>query len=496
MFVLVILLSPAGIGSPSTAAAIAIAFVGLIVCAIFNHAGWTTAAGIFMVVLIDAGIFGALAGGTGGLEVVDLPAFDLLAISVVVAATILPRLAAFIVAMCNCIVIVASFLLLPEAPDLMHQVAALGTIALLARPIGLQILLAIVAFLWVRGVDEQVRRADRAEEMAALEHAYAVQRQQLEIGVQQILQTHVRIANGDYNARAPLTQDNVLWQIAVSLNNLVTRLRTSSQEAGQAGYELARQNDEIQRLAMALRDLQANRRPVWPAPTGTAVDQLIIILSGRSRPQQYTLGAAPYSRDGSPQQGGSSRPGGPPTHTPTPAPGQSTFPPESSGWPSYAQPGPSPSSTWPPAPDSGWNRASTFSQSISSSTGELGRMPDLGTIPNLGAMPNPAAMPNYDAGPGFGAAPDPVAGFGTAPAKGGSPDLGAGPDLAALPRFGPEPTPVTQRPERALSTPLDDDDWPSLQPVEPSASLHSETPQPSDGSFFTTDNPWYLPPED
>jgi hypothetical protein len=494
MFVLVILLSPAGIGSPSTAAAIAIAFVGLVVCAIFNHAGWTTAAGIFLVILIDAAIFGALAGGTGGLEVVDLPAFDLLAISVVVAATILPRMAAFIVAICNCILIVASFLLLPEAPDLMHQVAALGTIALLARPIGLQILLAIVAYLWVRGVDEQVRRADRAEEMAALEHAYAVHRQQLEIGVQQILQTHVRIANGDYNVRAPLTQDNVLWQIAVSLNNLVTRLRNTSQEAGQAAYELARQNDEIQRLAMALRDLQANRRPVWPAPTGTAVDQLIAILSGRSRPQQYSLGPAPISRDGSPERSGPTRPGGPPTHTPPPVPGRSSFPPESWGWPSYAQPGQPPSSTWPPALDS-FSRASAFSQPISGSTGDFGRMPDLGTMPNMGAMPDTGATPSYDAGPEFAAAPEPEAEFDSTPANVGGPDMGGSPNLRALPRFGPEPATVTQRPERILSTPLDDD-WPSLQPVEPGSSLHSEAPEQSEGSFPAMDNPWYLPPEE
>ena len=88
MFVLVCLLIPAGIGSPSTAVAIGIAGVGFVLASVFNHAGWTTAAGVFLVVLIDAGIMGALAGGTGGLEVVDLPAYDLLAISVVVGAKI------------------------------------------------------------------------------------------------------------------------------------------------------------------------------------------------------------------------------------------------------------------------------------------------------------------------------------------------------------------------------------------------------------------------
>jgi hypothetical protein len=214
---------------------------------------------------------------------------------------------------------------------------------------------------------------------------------------------------------------------------------------------------------------------------------LIIILSGRSRPQQFTLGPAPFSRDGSPHQSGSSRLGGPPTLTPTPAPGQSTFPPESPGWPSYAQAGRSPSSTWPPGPDS-FNRASAYSQPIPSTTGELGRMPDLGTMPNLGAMPNQAA------GPGFGTAPDPGAGFGAAPANGTGPDYGTGPGFGTGPDYGTGPAPVPHRPERVLSTPLDDD-WPSLLPVEPGGGPQSEAPDQSDGSFPAMDNPWNLPPE-
>jgi hypothetical protein len=344
--------------------------------------------------------------------------------------------------------------------------------------------------------------------VAALEHAYAAQRQQLEVGVQQILQTHVRIANGDYSARAPLTQDNVLWQIAVSLNNLVTRLRTSNQEAGQAAYELARQNDEIQRLAAALRDLQANRRPVWPAPTGTAVDQLILILSGRSRPQQYSLGPAPYTRPVPPYQSGPSSfggppgsgpLGGPPTRTPTPPPpGQSSVPPVPQFWSPFAQPGQQQTPTWPPTPDT-FSRGSSYSQPVSHPTGELGRMPNIGDTPSTGAeldhnmadTPSTGAGLDHNTGSGFGAASDP----GTNPVSSGASDPGIGfnsleAQLVQVPEAAEAaPAPTPREGESVPSTTPNDDEWPSLQAVELGPSPETEVPVQSDGASPPSDNP-------
>ena len=111
----------------------------------------------------------------------------------------------------------------------------------------------------------------------------ADQKRQLDIGIQQILQTHVRAANGDYSARAPLGQDNILWQIASSLNNLLSRL----QRSGQAEHQLRRTDEEIRRLAAAIDDAQAGRKPIWPAPTGTAADLILERIRGgrRSAPQ-------------------------------------------------------------------------------------------------------------------------------------------------------------------------------------------------------------------
>jgi hypothetical protein len=215
-----------------------------------------------------------------------LPGYDLLAVTVLVGASILPRRATFAVAAFNIAVICADYFVQPHAPDLVKEYAQFSgpteaALVLLARPIALQVILAVIAYLWVRGTDDAIRRADRAEEIAALEHSIADQKRQLDLGIQQILQVHIRAANGDFTARAPLGQENVLWQIAASLNNLLARL----QRAGQAEHQLRRTEEELVRLATAIDDAQSGRRPIWPAPSGTAADLIIERINRGARPQ-------------------------------------------------------------------------------------------------------------------------------------------------------------------------------------------------------------------
>jgi hypothetical protein len=267
----------AGAGDIPTLLAILGGMLGVVIACILNRLGLVWGAGIIATLVLIAAVFGAVLSAPGGQLAPDyLPAYDILVLAVVVAGSLLTPSAAFYVAIVNSAAIAVDFLVLQShSSDLTAEINQDGIGLLLGRPIGLEIAVAVVAFLWVSGTISAARRADRAEEVAALEHAYAEQRHQLEIGVQQILATHVRIANGDFGARAPLTQDNVLWQIAASLNNLLGRL----QKAGQAEYRLQRTDEEIDRLVMALRDLQAQRRPIWPAPAGTSADKLLAVLA-------------------------------------------------------------------------------------------------------------------------------------------------------------------------------------------------------------------------
>jgi hypothetical protein len=281
------LLVPIGLSDPDTMLAIAVVAVGFIIGIALNRTGHVSIAGWLVVALVDLGVMASLLSQTG-LTVDSLPAYDLMLAAVVIAASILGPAAAAIVAAANIVLICGDFFLQAHAPDLNTDLAGypsttVGVLSLLGRPVGLQIVITVVAVLWVAGTERAIRRANNAEEIAALEHAVAEQRRQLETGVAQLLQTHVRLANGDFGARAPiLHQDNMLWQVASSLNNLIARM----QRMANADLQVQRATDEAQRLLAALRDAQAGRVPLWPAPSGTLIDPLITFFRGAS-------GAAP-----------------------------------------------------------------------------------------------------------------------------------------------------------------------------------------------------------
>jgi hypothetical protein len=279
LMVVCLVLTPLGGLDPTALTAIGAVGAGLLLAAVLNRRGLVTGAGTLIVFLITGAIAGELVLAPGSLDTVSLPTYDLLGISVIVAASVLPRAFTFVVALINSGFIALDLLLYPKTPQLSQAIDMNGVASLMVRPIALQIILAVVAYLWVRGTDEAIRRADRAEELAQMEHRLVEQQRQLEVGVREILRVHVRVANGDYSARAPLAQDNVLFQIASSLNNLLNRLG----RAGDAETLLRRTMQEIGRLRDSLLAARAGRAPLWPAPSGTPVDELINVIAGPTR---------------------------------------------------------------------------------------------------------------------------------------------------------------------------------------------------------------------
>ena len=114
----------------------------------------------------------------------------------------------------------------------------------------LQAITSITLYFWGRSAEDALKRADRAEEIVTYEqrekeqHEQELeQKRQLDAGIQQILQTHIAVANGDLNVRAPLTQDHALWQVAVSLNTLITRLQRLSQTERELRLQQQKQED-------------------------------------------------------------------------------------------------------------------------------------------------------------------------------------------------------------------------------------------------------------
>jgi hypothetical protein len=66
----------------------------------------------------------------------------------------------------------------------------------------------------------------------------------------------------------------LLWQIGSSLNTLIARLA----RLAQMDFLLRRTGQEAQRLAEAIRMMRAGRQPIWPTPSGTPLDEVIVAL--------------------------------------------------------------------------------------------------------------------------------------------------------------------------------------------------------------------------
>src|SRR5262249_53844782 len=127
---------PAGLSDPTTLLVAGILGAGTLGAALLNRMGFVTIAGTVTVLLVIAALLSAVTSAPAHLLApVYLPAYDLLAIAVVISASVLPRAAAFIVAILNIGLICADFFLQPRADDLTKWVHATGPLSLIVRPI-------------------------------------------------------------------------------------------------------------------------------------------------------------------------------------------------------------------------------------------------------------------------------------------------------------------------------------------------------------------------
>ncbi len=234
-----------------------------IIVLILNRLGKGLTAGIILVAGFEIGYIVSLLRTPGGLGVGDLPRFDLLVEAVLLAVSFLPARIIPWIALGNCLFIWADLTFMPHTPDLGNLLRT-SSLTVIEDPIALQIIVASVTYLWVRSTNQAIERADRAEVIATLQQTIAEQKKQLDIGIQHILHTHVQIANGNFQARAPLAQNNALWQIAVSLNNLLSRPQRfgeTEQELRQTQYELQRTREALQQSRQEIVRLTESVQP-------------------------------------------------------------------------------------------------------------------------------------------------------------------------------------------------------------------------------------------
>lgn len=264
-------------------------YVGIILIALlFNRRGQITFAGTLLVIALESVVMLDILTTPGGVDVFTLPMFDILIQADLIAVSLLPTGSVFIVAGINCLFAAGVLTFAHRTPALLHALTTQSYDAYL-RPIVLHVIIAGVTYLWVRGATKAVERADRAEVIARLEHDLAEQtqhiaeqKQQLESSIQQIIETQGRVANGDLTARVPLTQSNVLWQVAGALNNLLARYQRSQQ----AEHELERTHSALAQVLTMLQDARNGKHPALPERSGTMIDALLIEFRNNNAPFQ------------------------------------------------------------------------------------------------------------------------------------------------------------------------------------------------------------------
>lgn len=137
-------------------------FLGLALCgvaALFNQFGKITIVGVMLIAVIDLGCGLMLLTSPMGLDVSDLPVFDVLLVSLLIAVSLLPAISVFPVALSNILFIGAVIMLQPHTMEMSMVLNSNMAYDTLIQPVSLQIVVAVVSYIWVRNALRAIARA-------------------------------------------------------------------------------------------------------------------------------------------------------------------------------------------------------------------------------------------------------------------------------------------------------------------------------------------------
>ncbi|HEU5375254.1 MAG TPA: hypothetical protein VFV38_07435 [Ktedonobacteraceae bacterium] len=277
-----------------------------------NRHGWTSIVALTFITGMVLATLALLIGTPGGITIKDMPLYDNMVSSLLLAVMLLPLPSIFFLAVANFIFVVITlyYFASPALAQVLH--ANFGSVV--SHFFSLELEVTTISVLWALSMRHSIKRADRAEEVARLEQALATQnqavleeKQMLEESVRAIVETHTAIANGYQDVRVPVNNQNILRPVVGSLTGLLNRVqswRQESQELQQlraAVTQVARQANEARRSGKALRFER----------TGTALDSLLAELQYVQKP-----GSQPLSPQRSPEQFNFPSSGGAPGNIP------------------------------------------------------------------------------------------------------------------------------------------------------------------------------------
>ncbi|HEY7346924.1 MAG TPA: hypothetical protein VH599_01300 [Ktedonobacterales bacterium] len=268
-----------------------VAVIGLACAAsaiVCNKLGFNRAAAFLLILDTTMLVAGALL--RNDLDPAFVPVFCSLVITILLAGSLMPPVFALLVGLLNCAIIVLDTLFQKHTAYYDQMVHTGGGSLVFALPILLQIIVAVVTYVILSNLITTIRRADRAEEIVALQKEIVnhqrrrnEEREELEAGIAEIAQAYAAIANGDLETRVQVAPQSLLWQVAAPLNTLLSRAQHWKQNSDQWERTLL----AIKYVRQELQQARALRvPPAFQQPTETPVDLLI--------PEVYMLSRQAY----------------------------------------------------------------------------------------------------------------------------------------------------------------------------------------------------------
>lgn len=251
-----------------------------------NRVGKTLIAGIILVIAAEL-VLTAVILTTTPFDETGIQFYDLYVIVDLLAVSLIPAQYIFVLALCNSLFIWGDLAYQPHTAVLAHDLLT-QFVPVLVRSVALQIIIAGVAYIWVRSATRAIIRAERAEMVATLEHmmveereSFASANQQLEESIQQLVRTHAASMNGQMIAKLPFPPEaRVLWPLIGIINSLWMRL----QRAHNTEYELQQLKQAIAAYAEVLHQATFNTQQQVPVyHTRTDLDRLILAVGNLQR---------------------------------------------------------------------------------------------------------------------------------------------------------------------------------------------------------------------
>lgn len=230
--------------------------VVLTLAMVFNRLGQVSVAGVLVVICVTTSPTANILTTPGGISTAALPVFCILILSLLCAVSFLPPAWVFLVALGNCVFTIYVLLVLPTTGEL-HNLLITSLPGIVTPIIISQVLVSIVAYLWVRGAKEALRRADRAEVIAEYKEATS---QELSQFLNELVEVFVAQANGELRLLRQRPSNDAFHQATLLLNERIRRFAQLKKQ--QEGWEISGVSQGVRNLSQILLGIMQGRVPM------------------------------------------------------------------------------------------------------------------------------------------------------------------------------------------------------------------------------------------